>query len=152
MEQDVKSEALKTRIIDNPKEESVVLTWSHVRKVKSTSRVFLKSSVRASKLPAMESLKDPLSINLPKQTRALLAVLPPDSPHASQISLASSPSALLSTLSRLLAVPSFTVPISDLFRPLLVDLCARWLHDQEDPENRFIAFCLLIEIHEELFP
>lgn len=98
------------------------------------------------------TLNDPLAINLSKQTRELLAVLPPESPYVSRISLASSPKVLLSTLSRLLTVPSLTVPISDLFRPLLVDLCARWLHDQEDLEDRFIAFCMLIENHEELFP
>ncbi|KAH0831978.1 midasin [Lanmaoa asiatica] len=98
------------------------------------------------------TLNDPLTINLSKQTRALLAILPPDSTHSSQISLASSPKALLSTLSRLLAVASLTVPISELFRPLLVDLCARWLHDQEDLEDRFVAFCMLIENHGELFP
>lgn len=95
---------------------------------------------------------DPLAINLPKQTRALLAILPPDSTYSSQISQASSLKALLSTLSRLLSVPPLTVPISDLFRPLLVDLCARWLHDQEDLEDRFVAFCMLIENHEEIFP
>ena len=95
---------------------------------------------------------DPLAINLPKQTRVLLAHLPPDSPYLSQISPATSPKALLSILSRLLAVPTLTVTISDLFQPLLIDLCARWLHDQEDLENRFIALCLLIENHEELYP
>lgn len=98
------------------------------------------------------AFNDPLAINLSKQTRALLAILPPDSTHSSQISLVPSPRALLSTLSRLLAVPSLTMPISDLFRPLLVDLCARWLHDQKDLEDRFVAFCTLIENHEELFP
>lgn len=95
---------------------------------------------------------DPLTINLPKQARALLAILPPESAYSTQISLASSPKTLLSTLSQLLAVPSLTVPISDFFRPLLVDLCARWLNDQEDLEDRFAALCMLIENHEELFP
>lgn len=99
-----------------------------------------------------DTFNDPLAINLPRQTRALLAILPPDSPHSSKISFASSPKVLLSTLSRLLADPSLTVPISDLFRPLLIDLCARWLHDQEDLEDRFVAFCMLIENHEELYP
>ncbi|KAG9315862.1 hypothetical protein JVU11DRAFT_3511 [Chiua virens] len=96
-------------------------------------------------------LEDPLYIDLAKQTRSLLAILPQNS-HSTRISSASSPKALLSTLSRLLAVPSLTVPISDLFRPLLVDLCARWLEDQEDLEERFVALCMLIENHQELFP
>ncbi|KAF9220907.1 hypothetical protein BS17DRAFT_290054 [Gyrodon lividus] len=95
---------------------------------------------------------DPLTVNLAKQTRALLALLPPDSIYASQISLASSPRDLLSTLSRLLMTPSLAIAISCLFRPLLIDLCARWLHDQEDLEDKFITLCMLIENHEELFP
>ncbi|KAF8843352.1 P-loop containing nucleoside triphosphate hydrolase protein [Paxillus ammoniavirescens] len=95
--------------------------------------------------------QDPLTINLAKQTRTLLALLPPDSIYASQISLASSARDLLATLSRLLATPSLTITISYLFRPLLIDLCARWLHSQEDLEDRFVALCVLIENHEELF-
>jgi midasin len=96
--------------------------------------------------------QDPLTINLAKQTRALLALLPPDSIYASQISLASSARDLLATLSRLLAVPSLTITVSSLFRPLLTDLCARWLQDQQDEEDKFVALCVLIENHEELFP
>ncbi|KAG2106569.1 uncharacterized protein F5147DRAFT_774850 [Suillus discolor] len=38
------------------------------------------------------------------------------------------------------------------FEPLLIDLCARWLHDDDDIEDRFIAFRLLIELHEKLHP
>ncbi|KAH7885416.1 midasin [Phlebopus sp. FC_14] len=95
---------------------------------------------------------DPLTINLAKQTRALLALLPSGSPYITQISLASSPGDLLSILSRLLAKPSLTVTISDLFRPLLIDLFARWLQDEKDIEERFVALCLLIEYHDELFP
>ncbi|KIJ64401.1 hypothetical protein HYDPIDRAFT_132220 [Hydnomerulius pinastri MD-312] len=102
--------------------------------------------------PPNNAAYDPLTINLAKQSRALLALLPPDSPYAGQISLAVSPGDLLAIISRLLAAPSLTVPISDLFRPLLIDLCARWLHDQDDLEDRFAALCLLIENHEELFP
>ncbi|KIK92495.1 hypothetical protein PAXRUDRAFT_571192 [Paxillus rubicundulus Ve08.2h10] len=96
--------------------------------------------------------QDPLTINLVKQTRGLLALLPPDSIYASQISLASPSRDLLATISRLLAAPSLTITISYLFRPLLTDLCARWLHVQEDLEDRFVALCVLIETHEELFP
>ncbi|KAG1796060.1 uncharacterized protein HD556DRAFT_1471547 [Suillus plorans] len=39
-----------------------------------------------------------------------------------------------------------------LSTPLSIDLCARWLHDDDDIEDRFIAFRLLIELHEELYP
>lgn len=96
--------------------------------------------------------KDPLKINLAKQTRALLALLPSGSKYFSAISLASSSAKLLSTLSQLLAVESLTLAIADLFRPLLVDLCARWISDEDGLEDRLIALCCLIEVHEELFP
>ncbi|KAG1843016.1 P-loop containing nucleoside triphosphate hydrolase protein [Suillus subalutaceus] len=99
-----------------------------------------------------ENKFDPLRINLAKQKRALRALLPPDSFHIQHITEANIPTNALSTLSRLLAVPALTLTIADLFRPLLIDLCARWLHDDDDIEDRFIAFCLLIEIHEELYP
>ncbi|KAG1882661.1 hypothetical protein F4604DRAFT_1986326 [Suillus subluteus] len=99
-----------------------------------------------------ENKFDPLRINLAKQKRALGALLPPDSFHIQHITEANTPTNALSTLSRLLAVPALTLTIADLFRPLLIDLCARWLHDDDDIEDRFIAFCLLIEIHEELYP
>ncbi|KAG1851990.1 hypothetical protein C8R48DRAFT_836267 [Suillus tomentosus] len=95
---------------------------------------------------------DPLTINLEKQKRALCALLPPNSFHIQHITEANTPKHALSTLSRLLAVPALTLTIADLFRPLLIDLCARWLHDDDDIEDRFIAFCLLIELHEELYP
>ncbi|KAI6098131.1 midasin [Pisolithus sp. B1] len=61
---------------------------------------------------------------------------------------------LLGVLSRCLAEPSLTNIVADLFRPLLIDLCARWLErgSNEEEEKKFVAFCLLIENHEELFP
>ena len=95
---------------------------------------------------------DPLSINLAKQKRALLALLPPNSTHIQQIAGANTPAHDLDTLSHLLAAPALTLTIANLFRPLLIDLCARWLHNDDDIEDRFIAFCLLIELHEELYP
>jgi hypothetical protein len=101
---------------------------------------------------AWENAFDPLSINLAKQKRVLCALLPPDSFHIQRITEANTPTQTLSTLSHLLAVPALTLTIADLFRPLLIDLCARWLHDDDDIEDRFIAFCLLIELHEELYP
>lgn len=106
---------------------------------------------------------DPLTINLAKQTRALVAFLTAQSAGSSSplISALSSslPSVtttkeLLGVLSRCLAEPSLTNIVADLFRPLLVDLCARWLErgSNEEEEKRFVAMCLLIENHEELFP
>ncbi|KAH7927800.1 midasin [Leucogyrophana mollusca] len=101
---------------------------------------------------ASSTIHDPLTINLERQTRALLSHIAPDSEYARYISQASSPAHLLSTLSQLLANPALTLIVAATFRPLLTDLCARWLQDEELPEDRFIALCLLIEPHEEVFP
>ncbi|EGN98495.1 hypothetical protein SERLA73DRAFT_110025 [Serpula lacrymans var. lacrymans S7.3] len=98
------------------------------------------------------TVHDPLTINLAKQTRALLCCIPAESIYAQNVIQASSPKDLLSTLSRLLAVPALTLLVAKTFRPLLLDLCVRWLHDDDDLENRFAALCLLIEPHEEIFP
>ncbi|KAI6016225.1 hypothetical protein EDC04DRAFT_2881627 [Pisolithus marmoratus] len=92
--------------------------------------------------PSDNVFYDPLTINLGKQTRALVAFLSARSAE------------LLGVLSRCLAEPSLTNIVADLFRPLLLDLCARWLEraSNEEEEKRFVAMCLLIENHEELFP
>ncbi|KIO05359.1 hypothetical protein M404DRAFT_999966 [Pisolithus tinctorius Marx 270] len=110
---------------------------------------------------------DPLTINLPKQTRALVAFLstqssghssPTEDPFLSSLSTLSAAVTtareLLGVLSRCLAEPSLTSVVAQLFRPLLIDLCARWLErdSEEEEEKRFVAMCLLIENHEELFP
>jgi hypothetical protein len=49
-------------------------------------------------------------------------------------------------------MPSLTVAVATIFRPILLDLCARWLHSGEIIEEHLIASCLLLEVHEELFP
>jgi midasin len=59
---------------------------------------------------------------------------------------------LLGTLSDALASQALTVTIAGTFRPILFDLCARWLLTDKNTEDQFIALCLLIEIHTELFP
>jgi midasin len=59
---------------------------------------------------------------------------------------------LLATLSSLLAVPSLTLAVAGLFRPILIPLCAQWLADPEQIEEKLVALCLLIQQHEELFP
>lgn len=57
----------------------------------------------------------------------------------------------LATLSILLKNQKYTIHISKLFSPILVDLCARWLDDQEQDEAKFAVFGLLLPIHEELY-
>ncbi|KAG8689646.1 hypothetical protein FRC11_001455, partial [Ceratobasidium sp. 423] len=62
-------------------------------------------------------------------------------------------SEVLCTISRLMSAPAFTVLVADHFRPLLMDLCARWLEDDSiDEVDRLVALCLLVEPYEEIFP
>ncbi|KAI0916947.1 hypothetical protein AcW2_007206 [Taiwanofungus camphoratus] len=95
---------------------------------------------------------NPLGINLKKQTNILISRLPQDSRYANALKKVSTRSELLETLSRLLAVPGLTNAVATAFRPLLLDLCARWLHTDEYRDERLEAFCLLLEIHTELYP
>jgi midasin len=97
---------------------------------------------------------DPLTLNLNRQTRILISTLPPASPYVKNLrhSLASSQRDLLATLSSLLAVPSLTLTVANLFRPILIPLCAKWLADPEQIEEKLVALSLLIQPHEELFP
>ena len=91
---------------------------------------------------------DPLAINLRRQTERLLSF---SSLYASEIASASSKSDLLAVLSKLLAVPAFTLTVAALYRPILFPLAASWL--QVAPtEDHLVALCFLLEIHEELFP
>lgn len=94
----------------------------------------------------------PLTINLHRQTRFLLSKIPADSPYATAIAQAQSPTALLGILSQLLYLPAFTLIVAKAFRPLLLDLCARWLQDEQNVENKLAALSLLLEPHEELYP
>ena len=99
---------------------------------------------------APSGLHDPLTINLRRQTAALLSAIPTS--YAIVIQNASSTKQLLAILSKLLALPPLTQTIATLYRPILYDLCARWLEDDQNIEDKLVALCLLIQIHEELFP
>lgn len=59
----------------------------------------------------------------------------------------------LDALARLLAFPALTEEVSTRFRPLLMDLCARWIgmNDLED-HKVFEAFAALLRPHREIFP
>ncbi|CAE6520032.1 unnamed protein product [Rhizoctonia solani] len=62
-------------------------------------------------------------------------------------------SGVLCAISQLMSAPAFTVLVADNFRPLLMDLCARWLDDDSiDEVDRLVALCLLVEPYEEIFP
>ncbi|KAE9408912.1 P-loop containing nucleoside triphosphate hydrolase protein [Gymnopus androsaceus JB14] len=95
---------------------------------------------------------DPLTLDLHRQTQTLVSKLSSDDIYAISISNSKSTGELLDNLSRALAVPAYTTCIATLFRPILFDLCARWVACSADLEKELVAICLLIEIHEELFP
>ena len=97
-------------------------------------------------------LQDPLKINLGRQTRSLLEKLGTDSRFAFHIQTATTTRELLDALSQLLATPAFTLPVSHEFKPVLFDLCARWLLIDNRTDEILIALCFLLEPHPELFP
>ena len=98
-------------------------------------------------------IPDPLSLDTERQLRLLLEEVPLHSPLRATLEEQLSEPTLLPTLSRLMLCPSLTMAITRLFRPLLMDLCARWLDDgAEDMLDKLETFALLIEIHEEIYP
>ena len=97
-------------------------------------------------------MNDPLKINLHRQKTLLLSSISPDAICTEALKNASSSSQLLATLSTILAVPAYTQLIATLFRPILIDLCARWLENENGSEQHLVALCYLLEVHEELFP
>jgi len=96
--------------------------------------------------------KDPLTMNLGRQARSLLEKLGPDSQPASYIQDATTTRELLDALSQLLVAPGLTLLMAREFRPVLFDLCARWLLADGRTDEILIALCLLLEPHPELFP
>ena len=97
-------------------------------------------------------IHDPLKINLHRQKTLLLSSIPQNTIYTEALIKASFSSQLLATLSTILAVPAYTQLIATLFRPILIDLCARWLESKDESEQYLIALCYLLEVHEELFP
>ncbi|KAJ7086033.1 midasin nuclear AAA ATPase [Mycena belliarum] len=105
-------------------------------------------------MASISAIHYPLAINLRGQTRVLLASLPPDSPYAPRLRDAASNSSthLVAVLSELLASPGLTLLIATFFRPILLELTARWLDEPQNTEDQLVALCHLLEVHEELFP
>lgn len=97
-------------------------------------------------------IPSPLSLNIQRQLNLLLELIPQDSPFFNDLQTSSSGGALLSSLSRYMLHPSLTLAITWAFRPLLMDLCARWLDDNDGIIDKLEALALLIEVHEELYP
>ncbi|OBZ68834.1 Midasin [Grifola frondosa] len=95
---------------------------------------------------------DPLSLNLKRQSARLIAEFPNQNDLAAALQYASSRAELLDILSQLLSQPQYTSAVASAFRPILLDLCARWLHDDERRDEKLEALCFLLEIHPELYP
>jgi midasin len=97
-------------------------------------------------------LRDPLSLNLKTQWLEFTSNRPEWTSHV-QANLADlSSGEVLSLASKFLLHPSYTTIVADAFRPLLLDLCARWLKDSESLEDKLSALCLLLQPHTEIFP
>jgi midasin len=90
---------------------------------------------------------DALSIPFQAQIDQLLIIFP------DQLAIKTLPTQeKLIRLSNLLKNPIYAIHVARLFSPLLVDLCARWLDDEEQDEAKFAVFSLLVPAHEELYP
>ncbi|KAK7048623.1 midasin [Favolaschia claudopus] len=100
------------------------------------------------------AIHDPLAINLRGQTAVLISRLPSDSPHGTTLesALAQPLAQFLNALSTLLSLPELTTLVATIFRPILLDLSARWLDGPQNTEEQLVALCYLLEVHEELFP
>ena len=97
------------------------------------------------------NIPNPTSLNVRRQLDRLFEQLPRDIPLVSALHTDLSQNALLPTLSRFMLHPSLTMRITTAFRPLLMDLCARWLDYDGQTWEKLAALGLLVEIHEELF-
>ena len=95
---------------------------------------------------------DLFSLDLRARANLLIESLPPKSSYPSAIRHAASATALLAILPRLLAESPLTMLVEMHFRPILMDLCAKWLDYPEDKYKKLAAFGVLIELHEELYP
>ncbi|KAF9454871.1 midasin [Macrolepiota fuliginosa MF-IS2] len=115
------------------------------------------------------NLRDPLKLNLKKQVKALLSSVAAHPEVEIRLSdvldvlksfvdvESTDKGRILNALSRLLSVPELVETVVELFRPLLIDLFARWLdggkdEDEEMKEERLVALVYVIEVYEEIFP
>jgi midasin len=117
------------------------------------------------------ALYDPLKINLEKQVRTLLGHLFSRSDaiegqlggavdvltaFVSENAAGKIVGKVLDAVSRCLSIPQLVEHTARLFRPLLVDLFARWLgqegQGEEVREERLIALAYIVEVFEEVYP
>lgn len=117
------------------------------------------------------ALSDPLRLNLQKQVRKLLELVssrlnPVSEQLVGAVDVLSSladvtspnPNAgkVLDAVSQCLVAPQLVEGIVRLFRPLLVDLFARWLENDGEGEDvrelKLIVLVYVVEVFEEVFP
>ncbi|KAG8937498.1 hypothetical protein FRC00_004779, partial [Tulasnella sp. 408] len=97
-------------------------------------------------------------IDFSQQTSLLLSTISPLIPNDLLQDLTQTTSAglthkTLSALAKCLAIPAFTAIVGELFSPLLIELCSRWLEDESvDEVARLEALALLLEPCEEVYP
>jgi len=114
---------------------------------------------------------DPLKLNLRKQVRGLIKLVSSrldfvDEQLVGAVNvlscfnnsavLTSSVGEVLEALSRCLGTPHLVRSIVKFFRPLLVDLCARWLEYEEEEEEakelKLAVLAYLVQGLEEIYP
>ena len=95
---------------------------------------------------------DPLAFNLHGQLKSFAAELSNDSPQVQRLQNATSRATLFRALSTLLATPGLTTLVATYFRPILLDLCARFLEVREGLIPKFEALCALLSVHPEIYP
>ena len=96
---------------------------------------------------------NPLTIDLKKQLgRLLQSTSGSSSQRLRALQNAPSRATFLAALSGALLEPSLTIAIARAFRPILLDLCSRWLESKDLVEEKLAALCSLVHPHEELFP
>ena len=117
------------------------------------------------------SLCDPLKLNLKKQVRSLLKLVSSRSDFVEEQLVGAidvlncfnnsavlnlSVGEVLKALSRCLSTPHLVGSIVKFFRPLLVDLVARWLEDEGEEEEakelKLVVLAYLVQVFEEIYP
>jgi midasin len=97
------------------------------------------------------ALHDLRTFNIRGQIQKLLQTCPASTPHAPMLRDATTYGERANALAKLLLVPALTSAVAKFFRPILTDICARLLHDDELLEEKFVALASLLQPHIELF-
>jgi midasin len=99
-----------------------------------------------------QDLRDPLSLDPKSQWLAFTSKFPDWSSTSQSDPVDTSSGEILSLASKFLLLPPCTAIVADTFRPLLLDLCARWLESSEALEEKLSALCFLLRPHTEILP